>query len=423
MTGKLVAIAARPKGVKEDEAVDRFDQSFVVHMIRDFFLLLLAVALLELVARLVIVAYDFETSGHTQTRLAAEQLAKDVRSIMRNEGGPVAARTVYPMLRENYAALGLIIAVQPSELTTDSIERTFGFTPRGIPARWPAGRHQSASIEVRAEPACLSCHSTAEAGDVLGTITVRSYLSHHVERWWEEVRLTGLLGLGKIVLHSVLLFGLLRWRMAPLLALKAVVSRLARAGSDLSYRASVHSKDEFGTLARDLNLFLDRIAHIIDDLSCVLAKIATVNDHLVQIQGNVSARLCKVRTSTERLGRSALRGAQGEPVLSEEWLSTMALALQALEQLARACRDDPRTVSGEQIAQHLAVVVERAQVGTRRHERLGAELGDLGAEIDGFRDALGEMARLEERMHGIAELGRALVGRLRPADAPAGPAS
>lgn len=57
------------------------------------------------------------------------------------------------------------------------------------------------------------------------------------------------------------------------------------------------------------------------------------------------------------------------------------------------------------------------------HDRLATELGALGSELDGFRDALGEMARLEERMRGIAELGRTLVGRLRPTEARAEPGS
>lgn len=423
MISRLAAIRARPRATKAgDDVFDRFDQSFVVHMIRDFFLLLLAVAVLELVARLVIVVYEFETEGHLETRVAAERLAEDVRSIMLNEGGPVAARTVYPMLRENHEALGLIIAVEPSEVTIESIERVFDFTPRGIPARWPSGRHQSASVQVRAEPTCLSCHLTAKDGDVLGTITVRSYLSRHIARWWEEVRLTGLLGVGKIILHSVLLFVLLRWRMAPLLSLKGVVSRLARAGSDLSYRATVRSSDEFGTLARDLNLFLDRISHIVDDLSNVLGKIATVNEHLVQIQGDVGERLRKIRTSTEKLDRSAFSGARGEPVLSEEWLAAMRLALAALEQLTQVGLDDRRFAHREQeIAHQLSAVVARANALMAEYDRLTAELGELSSELDGFRDALGEMARLEERMRGVAELGRTLVGRLRPTEARAEP--
>lgn len=58
MISRLAAIRARPRATKAgDDVFDRFDQSFVVHMIRDFFLLLLAVAVLELVARLVIVVY------------------------------------------------------------------------------------------------------------------------------------------------------------------------------------------------------------------------------------------------------------------------------------------------------------------------------------------------------------------------------
>lgn len=39
------------------------------------------------------------------THYALEQLAADVRSIMLNQGGPVAARTVYSILRRTHQAL------------------------------------------------------------------------------------------------------------------------------------------------------------------------------------------------------------------------------------------------------------------------------------------------------------------------------
>jgi hypothetical protein len=55
--------------------------------------------------------------GPDQVQAAADELAENVRSIMRNEGGPVAARTVYPILEQNWSDLGYCIAITPSPVT------------------------------------------------------------------------------------------------------------------------------------------------------------------------------------------------------------------------------------------------------------------------------------------------------------------
>jgi len=74
--------------------IGRFDQSFLIHMIRDFFVLLVLVTVLEFALKAGMVYYSFRTEGPGTTRDAATDIADNVRSIMRNEGGPVAARTV-----------------------------------------------------------------------------------------------------------------------------------------------------------------------------------------------------------------------------------------------------------------------------------------------------------------------------------------
>ena len=66
-------------------------------------------------------------------------------------------------------------------------------------------------------------------GDVLGEVTIRRDLATDFAQWIEDMRLTGLLALAKIVLHPVLLFLILRARLEPLLGLRRVVSNLARA--------------------------------------------------------------------------------------------------------------------------------------------------------------------------------------------------
>ena len=104
-----------------------FEQSFMFHMIRDFFLLLVLVATVEMGIRYALVRYDYASKEQARIDQAAQKLANDVKSIMLNSGGPLAAQTVYPILNRNFDELGLAISVTPSEITVASMK--FSWTP------------------------------------------------------------------------------------------------------------------------------------------------------------------------------------------------------------------------------------------------------------------------------------------------------
>lgn len=48
------------------------------------------------------VIYEFEHHDRQMVDLAAKQITADVKSIMLNSGGPIAARTVHPILKQNF---------------------------------------------------------------------------------------------------------------------------------------------------------------------------------------------------------------------------------------------------------------------------------------------------------------------------------
>lgn len=276
----------------------RYDRSFFIRMVVSFLAFTLALVLVELGLRFGLVLYEFRRSGE-ETRVAAERLAGDVRSIMLNRGGPVAARTVYPILQRNFQRAGLEIAIEPSEVTRTSIRKTLGFVPEGVHSAWPSGTYNEGRVELRAEEFCLQCHTDASVGAVLGTVTTRSYLSTRLEGWWKDVRLTAGLNLLTVVIHSVILFFLLRVLLAPLFSLRSAVSQLAKGAADLSTRAEVRSSDEFGELANDLNAFLDRIDHILADLQGTIAKTVAVSTRLAQVTGRTGDQLERVERSLE----------------------------------------------------------------------------------------------------------------------------
>ena len=395
-------------------SIGRFDKSFLVHMIRDFFVVLVIVSIVEFSLKAGLVYYNYHFDGAEEAQVVADDLADNVRSIMRNEGGPVAARTMYPILEENWSDLGYAIAIEPAPVTVRSIEEGFGFTPRGIPAGdWPDGRFKMHQTPIVAEEFCLACHTQANVGEVLGTVTVRNYLYRDFALWFKDVRLTAILAAGEIVLHSLLLFLILRARMEPLLELRSVVSNLARAYGRLDHRADIRTSDEFGVLARDLNLFLDRITGIVAELDTVLNKVVLANDDIIAVQGNLRKTVDEVVSGIRQLERNAMLSAKKEPRLSDEWFDAVRSSITALDEKLTKLDDTPAATD---LLDTLRQVVSNAEAQTTTSETIFTKLADLGDQSETLKDSTLEMTRLEERLKSIIETCSTLVRRLKPED-------
>ena len=340
---------------QSDQTLGRFDKSFLILMIQDFFLVLLLVTILEFALKAGKVYWDYESNGVAQAEEVAQELAGNVISIMKNSGGPVAASALYPILDQNWRELGYEIAIEPSPATSAAIEQNFGYSPVGIPIAVMAdGTHKAAAVDVEAESTCTSCHSNVEAGDVLGTITVRNYLGRDFELWFEDVKLTLGLAVGKIIMHSVLLFLILRSRMEPLLRLRSVVSSLSKAYTDLGQRAEVRTSDEFGVLARDLNVFLDRIGRLVEELSLVLNRVVDVNDDILQVQGDLRTQVDGVVSRSRSLERDAMFRAKREPRLSNAWFDSVKHSIANLDETLSGINASPEA---SQLLEDLRAVV------------------------------------------------------------------
>jgi len=321
---------------KANSITSPFEQSFMFHMIRDFFLLLLLVATFEMGIRYALVRQDFASREQARLDQAAQQLANDVKSIMLNSGGPLAAQTVYPILNRNYDDLGLSIAVVPSEITVASMRKSFNIDAKGLQPSWKVGPHLESAVNLTAEQFCLNCHVKAKVGDVLGTVKVASYLERKESAWWTEVKLTaGALSL-KILVHTVLLFFLLKARMAPLLSLRSTVSQLARGVMDLSPRAKVNGADEFGELAQDLNHFLDRINVVVTDLDQILSKVVDAGGRLGSLNRDLEQTVDGLREANATVADGQMQGPSAQYRALAQTLREMALLEANMQNIAQS---------------------------------------------------------------------------------------
>lgn len=403
----------------DNPSIGRFDKSFLIHMIRDFFIILVLVTVVEFSLKAGLVWYNYVVNGEQEAAVVAEDLADNVRSIMQNEGGPVAARTMYPILERNWSDLGYVIAIEPAPVTVSSIEEGFGFTPRGIPAEdWPDGNFKVSELQIAAEEFCLACHTQASIGQTLGTVTVRNYLSRDFALWLKDVRLTAALSAGKIVLHSFLLFLILRARLEPLMELRAVVSKLARAYGSLNHRAEIRTSDEFGVLARDLNLFLDRISTIIRELDAVLAKVVTANDDIIAVQTDLRGAIDGVVSDVRKLERDAMLSAKREPRLSNDWFKAIRGQVEDLDAMVSQAAGSE---AASKLLETLGQVVADAEAQIATSEAVFQKLADIGDRSETLKQSMFEMTRLEERLKGIIETCGSLVHRLQPENRKADP--
>jgi hypothetical protein len=399
--------------MKTQQPTGRFEQSFMFHMIRDFFLLLLVVAALELGIRYAALLYDFRTNEPERVKRAATQLGEDVKSIMLNAGGPTAAQTVYPILNRNYDDLRLSIAVEPSQVTIDSMKASRNMDPQGLKPKWPDGAHQQASVELKAEQYCLACHVKAKVGDVLGTVTVRSYLGRKESVWWDEVRVTiGSLSI-KILIHTIVLMLLLRVRMEPLMTLRKTAATLAKGVMDLSPRARVTSQDEFGELAQDLNHFLDRIGQVVHDLDRILSEVVRVGERLGSLNRHLEHQLDSLRDGAlHTLAAGAERGLATRLAAARESgafdvlrrLLDEAVSSSSLPLAAAARLREPLT----QVEQRFAAVTQALEAAAPPVLVAQAQ----SEEYQAFAQSLREMALLEAQMQTVAEAGQQVLQRL-----------
>lgn len=394
-----------------------FEQSFMFHMIRDFFLLAMLVAAVELGVRYAALRYDFNRQEPVRVDRAAQQLANDVKAIMLNSGGPLAAQTVYPILNRNYDDLGLSIAVLPSPVTVESMRLTFKIEALGLQPRWPEGQHQQATTTLQAEQFCLGCHVKAKVGDVLGTVTVRSYLERKEAAWWQEVRLTaGALSL-KILIHTIVLFLLLKVRMAPLLTLRSTVSSLARGVMDLAPRARVNSADEFGELAQDLNHFLDRIGIVVHDLDRILGEVVAVGLRLGALNRGLEQQVESRRGDALRLlGDGAQRSLDTQLLAAREAGAFDALEQTLLQTLAALAPPNQRPDSATpQLREQIARLRQSFMAVSDALKSLAPPVTVAeaqSAEYQAFAQSLREMALLEASMQRVAESGQQVLQRL-----------
>ena len=391
-----------------------FERSFMFRMIRDFFLLLVIVAILELGLRYAAILYEFKNNEPSRVQEIADTLSNDIRSIMLNAGGPTAARTIYPIIDKNYNDLGFLVAVEPSQITVDSIMVSQNMEAFGLQQLWPSGHHTEAKVDISAEQYCLGCHIKAKVGDILGTVTVRSYFDRKLDVWLEEVEVAaGVLSMN-ILIHTLVLFLLLKVRMQPLLNLRSTVSNLARGLVDISPRTNTNSEDEFGELATDLNHFLDRITLVVRDLDNILGEVLSVGDRLNVLTKQLNSQCLEMRGVLFPVDREGENGTKKLELIAAREAGAVGSIKGTALALTNKNGSKAKNLNEEfsLLLSQLESAFTELHSGVREMAESEKKRGKNLDRYDLFLNALKEMALLEATMQRVAKNGRETLRRI-----------
>ena len=391
-----------------------FERSFMFRMIRDFFLLLVIVAILELGLRYAAILYEFKNNEPSRVQEIADTLSNDIRSIMLNAGGPTAARTIYPIIDKNYNDLGFLVAVEPSQITVDSIMVSQNMEAFGLQQLWPSGHHTEAKVDISAEQYCLGCHIKAKVGDILGTVTVRSYFDRKLDVWLEEVEVAaGVLSMN-ILIHTLVLFLLLKIRMQPLLNLRSTVSNLARGLVDISPRTNTNSEDEFGELATDLNHFLDRITLVVRDLDNILGEVLSVGDRLNVLTKQLNSQCLEMRGVLFPVDREGENGTKKLELIAAREAGAVGSIKGTALALTNKNGSKAKNLNEEfsLLLSQLENAFTELHSGVREMAESEKKRGKNLDRYDLFLNALKEMALLEATMQRVAKNGRETLRRI-----------
>jgi methyl-accepting chemotaxis protein len=243
-------------------------------------------------------------------------------------------------------------------------------------------------------------------------VTVRSYLSRKEATWWQEVRVTASALSIKIVIHTIVLFFLLKVRMEPLLALRTTAASLAKGVMNLSPRTKVNSNDEFGELAQDINHFLDRVKQIVHDLDGILSEVVAVGSRLGVLNRHLEQQLDAMRDDTfQNSWNESQRNLSMQIVAAREAGAFEAL-VQTLDTLSQSSgRGDELAPLRAQLAKlqsSFSSITHAVQNATPSPELAQAQ----AAQYQALSLSLREMALLEASMQKVAESGQQVIHRL-----------
>ena len=146
-----------------------------------------------------------------------------------------------------------------------------------------------ASADRASVEACVNCHAGKKIGDVIGMLSVAIPMTHAQSSMQSSVIYSGSWMIAIIVIFLVAVYWLIHlFVLKPLHALTAISHNIAQGEGDLTKRVPVgNGSDEISGLARDFNLFIQKMHGAVSLVNQATNRLATSTIDLASTADNV----------------------------------------------------------------------------------------------------------------------------------------
>ncbi|MEF3191799.1 MAG: methyl-accepting chemotaxis protein [Campylobacterales bacterium] len=252
------------------------------------------------------------TSGKQHLEMLSQSIFQTVRGAM-NQGDPKIVEETLKNAGEIKGVKRLVIhrSLQVAELFGHPAPKDPGSdvaavykSAKGTNLITEEGKTLKLLSPLVATQECLTCHSNAKVGDVLGVMDLDyslEGLENDIATMTTRTSLTMILS--SLVTTILLLWVLKRIVGKPIDDLLRHIKDLASGEGDLTARVAVKSEDELGEVAHNINLFIEKIQRIVttvQETAQASQKIATdLSSHAASLQQRTITQTKMVDESKE----------------------------------------------------------------------------------------------------------------------------
>jgi methyl-accepting chemotaxis protein len=262
-------------------------------------------------------------------------------------------------------------------------------------------------LPVRAEKACLNCHSVSE-GEAIGFMGMERWAKADLEALSASQMNTLLTGLATLAILIVILFFVSRSIIVPVKGvdtyLQDLADGLSRGEGDLTKRMKVASQDEIGNMASSLNAFVEKLEKTIVEVknranafSSAATQVASSSSSLSQGTSEQAASVEETTSSLEQMSASISQNSENSRQMEQ-------VATKGARDAEESGRSVQETVSAmKAITEKVNIIEEIAYQTNLLALNAAIEAARAGEHGKGFAVVAAEVRKLAERSQTAAK--------------------